>query len=347
MNEEFIYLNAISTRLRNFKKKKKNLWNMSCPFCGDSTYDRRKARGYILSEKGKMFYYCHNCHISLNFSNFLKRIDDDVFQKYLLEKFRNAERDKREREVAESKKHGTNIAELLENKQTNWKQIEQYLIGPIIELSENNPARRYCELRKIPQKHMKTLYFVKNYKKFANLVSNEQVFVNEFEAGPRLVIPFFDENNEPMAFQGRALSKKENIKYLTFQINGSERKIFGLNLLDASKRVYVVEGPIDAMFLENAIAVAGSDLNTSNICFDDQVFIFDNEPRNKQIVKKMNELAEKGEKLFVPPDFMRFKDINEWAMIEDPSNIQKIIDNNTYSGLEAKLKITGWKKINQ
>ena len=103
---------------------------------------------------------------------------------------------------------------------------------------------------------------------------------------PRVVLPFFDVNMKMFAFQGRAFGKEEP-RYITIKLQENKRRIFGLEKLDISNKVYVVEGPIDSLFLPNCIAVAGADMKLE---LKNAVYIFDNEPRNKQIVDKIQQL---------------------------------------------------------
>jgi len=60
-------LNLVSPKLSNFKQKTSDLYNFSCPFCGDSIKKKTKARGYIYKKGNGYFYMCHNCSHSTTF----------------------------------------------------------------------------------------------------------------------------------------------------------------------------------------------------------------------------------------------------------------------------------------
>lgn len=335
MFEEVQYLNLLAPKLERFTKKKKNLWNFRCPICHDSQYDKRKARAYVIDKKGKLFFYCHNCQRSMKFPDFLKTMDEELFSKYLLEKFGNSSR---QTEV----EYEYNVSEKIQ-RISNIHYYLSFLEGPISELSENHRAKEFVHFRQIPQSYWNSLYFTSNYKRFINNFASEK-FYNEND-GARIVIPFFDEENNLIAFQGRGLDDQP-VKYLTYKFDEDNPKIFGLNTVDKTKRVYIVEGPIDSMFLPNSVAAAGADLN--NLNFSDAVYVFDNEPRNRQIVKQMNKMIEQGEKVFIPPNWLKEKDINDWAKTLGENNLTKIketIDNYTFSGMRAKLQLTEWKRI--
>ena len=86
------------------------------------------------------------------------------------------------------------------------------------------------------------------------------------------------------AFQGRAFGN-EIPKYITITLDPDKDKIYGLNRLDKTKPIQVVEGPIDSMFLDNCIAVAGADF--TRLEKENTTIIFDNERRNVEILKQI------------------------------------------------------------
>tara|TARA_B100000212_G_scaffold304661_1_gene252178 strand:- start:204 stop:692 length:489 start_codon:yes stop_codon:yes gene_type:complete len=159
---------------------------------------------------------------------------------------------------------------------------------------------------------------------------------------PRVVLPFFGVDSKMFAFQGRAFGKEEP-RYITIKLDENKRRIFGLDKVDINRKVYVVEGPIDSLFLPNCIAVAGADLNMS---LKNAVYIFDNEPRNKQIVDKMQQLIFLNKNICIFPKSLKHKDINDMIMADmSQVEIQTIIDNNTFSKLSAQHKLNDWKEI--
>jgi len=159
---------------------------------------------------------------------------------------------------------------------------------------------------------------------------------------PRLVIPFFDENNKLFAFQGRAFGN-EKLKYITIILDKEKDKLYGLNHVNWNKKVYVVEGPIDSLFLDNCIATAQSDLRVKK---DNVILIPDNEPRNKEIVKQVANFIEEGYPVVLWPEDVKEKDINEMVLSgKTKHQIQQMIDQNTYQGIMAKTKFIFWKKV--
>ena len=207
----------------------------------------------------------------------------------------------------------------------------------ISELNITHPARVYLEERKI--KELDYFYYCPKFKEWTN--SQVDIFPNLKQDGPRIIIPLRDTEGNMFGYQGRSLAPKAKIRYITIMLDDSKTKIFGLDRIDQTKTVYVTEGPFDSMFLSNSIAMCGSDVNLSN--FDLKlIYVFDNEPRNKEIVQKYIKTIDDGERVVIWPSGIVEKDIND--MIMTGHNVQDVVESNTYQGLEAKLKLTEWKK---
>ena len=214
---------------------------------------------------------------------------------------------------------------------------------PIQDLNVNHPARKYLEDRKVP---IKNLFFVDDFAAFV-----KQTFPavdKQLYKEPRIIIPFYDRNENLLGVQGRAIGASK-IKYITIKNDESVPKIFGWDRVETGKTMYVVEGPIDSLFLVNCLATMDASLYhaASVVGLDfDYVFVYDNEPRNKQIVSNMRKTIDMGRKICVWPSDIKEKDINEMVLTgKHPSQIQHIIDNNTFSGLEATMKMNMWSRV--
>jgi len=143
-------------------------------------------------------------------------------------------------------------------------------------------------------------------------------------------------------FQGRSLAPKAKLRYITVMLDNAKPKVFGLESLDETQEVYVTEGPFDSTFLRNAIAMCGSDVDLS--CYDYRwVFVYDNEPRSREIVSKISKTIDQGFKVVIFPKTVTQKDLND--MVLAGHDVQKMVESNTYQGLEAKLKLNEWKKV--
>ncbi len=321
------YIMLVSPRLGKFKRLRDDLYNFRCVYCGDSQKFENKARGYFYRKKNDFFFRCHNCDLGTTLSKVLNYVDSDLYKEYVLEKYKNNSTEKEYKfEAPKFKKRDPRLEDLI----------------PINKLQTDHPARKYVERRLIPKEFLNDIYFCSHFFKWTKIKSKWDY--------PRLVIPFRDETGEVFAAQGRAFGS-ETPKYLTIKFD-DKPKIFGLDRIDWDKRIYVVEGPIDSMFLDNCVAIAGADFNIlqdeairdDEWSTEDTTLILDNEPRNKEIVRRMETLIDNNYELVIWPDTITQKDIND-MVLEGVKDIQKLIDNNTYKGLEARLQLASWKRI--
>jgi len=327
------YLLLISNRLPLFKKKKDQVYNCRCILCGDSAKKKNKARGYFFAFKTDMMYKCYNCGASMQFGTFLKNIDTLIYSEYSLERY--------------SEGHiNSNVRLKFTFEEPKFTSNEEVLLDKILDrldkLDETNEAVQYCIKRDIPKEKFKQLYFIDN---IANIVQlNDKYKASIKGQEPRLVLPFYDSNGQLSGVTCRAL-RGEALRYVTIKIKEEVPLIFGFNTVNREKTVYVVEGPIDSLFLPNSIAVGSSDLKTVgkiNLPKDKLVLIFDNQPRNTEICKLIDKAITNNYKVVIWPQTLQYKDINEMVMGGvDPV---KIINNNTYGGLTAKAKFMSWKR---
>jgi hypothetical protein len=206
----------------------------------------------------------------------------------------------------------------------------------------------YLTKRKIPNSIHDKLLFTQHYKQFVDaLVPNHgKVLFDD----ARLVIPFYDEYNNLIAVSGRALETSDKtLRYVTIRTDTSEDKlIFGMDRLNIHDTVRIVEGPIDSLFIKNCVAAADANLIqvANKISAVNKVLIFDNEPRNKDIVRMMQDAIKSDHNIVIWPDTIQGKDINEVIMggiLQD--EIESIISSNTFKGLQAQVKFNMWKKI--
>jgi hypothetical protein len=331
------FLNLISSRLDRFAQKKADLFNFRCPICGDSQKNKSKARGFVFKKNNDYFFMCHNCGASHTFYNFLKLVDPSLLKEYAYERYTNGETGNANypKPSFEDFKTQPTFAEKKEQKTINLDTIEA--------LPDSHFAKAYVRARQIPKDFHKDLYFAPDFKMLVQSLGVEKE--NLKEEDPRLVIPFYDENKELIAIQGRALAESK-IRYITISLVETP-KFYGLNRVDKNKRVYVVEGPIDSMFLPNAIATADSDLTRAGkLGFADMVLVYDNEPRNKEIVKQIGRAIDSGYSVTLLPATMKEKDINDMILAGiSPGEMLDIIDKFTFSNLRANLEFTSWKKV--
>jgi len=327
---DFKYIDLVSTRLQKFKRVKDSLYNFRCFYCGDSKRTKNKARGYLYSIKNTFNYKCHNCGKSTSFVNFLKDVDPNIHDQYIIDRFKTNK--KKEPVLKVEKKSSKPV---FKKKYFDLPQLSK--------LNKEHFARQYAEKRGIPEKKLSELYFCEKFKEWTN--TQKPTFKSLEYDEPRIIIPLIY-NDEIFGFQGRSLSKNSKVKYITIILDDSIPKIYGLDGIDWSKNVYVVEGPIDSMFIPNAIAMVGADVNISQIPDRkdiDYIFVYDNEKRNKEIVDRMQKTISQGHYIVIWPNDLKEKDINDMILAGLP--VEEIIKENTFMGLEAKAKLIGWKRV--
>jgi hypothetical protein len=316
------YIGLVSSRLQKFKRVKSDLYNFRCPICGDSQKNKNKTRGYLYPVKNNTNFKCHNCGASLSFNNFLKELDPVLHKQYTLEKFKEGHTGRGF--VVEAPK--------LEFKKPVFKKSLN-----LPKASSNPVAKEYLEKRKLnPEK----FYFADKFKEWTN--SQKQTFDTIGRDECRIIIPMHDKDNNLIGFQGRSLVPN-SVKYITVMLDEEAPKIYGLNSVDEKLPVYVVEGPFDSTFVNNSVALCGSDGDVRCLEGSSIVFVYDNEPRNREIVNRISKCISRGQSVVIWPSGIVEKDIND--MVLSGLNVMDVIKSNTYSGLEAKIKFNNWKKI--
>jgi predicted RNA-binding Zn-ribbon protein involved in translation (DUF1610 family) len=316
------YIGLVSSRLQKFKRVKADLYNFRCPLCGDSQKNKNKTRGYLYAVKVNTNFKCHNCGASMSFNNFLKEIDPTLHKQYTLEKFKEGFT-------------GKNFV-VEEPKFEFSKPIFQKKLD-LPKASEVPVAKEYLEKRRIDSEKF---YFSHKFKEWTN--TQKQTFHSISRDEPRIIIPIFDLDKNFVGFQGRALGPSSN-KYITVMISDDAPKIYGLDKIKVEDPIYIVEGPFDSTFIENSVAMCGSDVDIRSFGWCNYIWVFDNEPRNREIVNRISKTIDRGDKIVIWPNTVEQKDIND--MMLAGHQVMDVIKSNTYSGLEAKIKFNNWKKV--
>ena len=320
------YIGLVSSRLQKFKRVKANLYNFRCPICGDSQKHKNKARGYFYQVKVNTNFKCHNCGASLSFNNFLKQIDPTLHKQYTMEKFKEGH----------SSISGIGNFVVDEPKFEFKKPVFKKKLD-LPRADEVPIAKKYLENRKLdPSK----FYFTYKFKEWTN--TQKQTFDTIGRDESRIIIPMHDEDKTLIGFQGRSLGPN-SVKYITVMINEDAPKIYGLDQIDNEKPIYIIEGPFDATLVQNGVAMCGSDLDIRSFGWSDYIYVYDNEPRNREIVNRIAKTIDRGDKIVIWPSSVEEKDIND--MVLGGQNIMSVLESNTYSGLQAKVKFNNWKKI--
>jgi hypothetical protein len=339
------YVNLISPKLELFKWKKPTLANFRCPYCGDSQKNKRKARGFLYTKGQDMFYKCHNCPESTNLSNFIKFIDPGLHLEYLRESF--AEKGKEFRDYSAP-------AQVVEEK----PKVREYVEGElkcgtfISKLPETHYAWVYLKQRGIFSDFLlaNDLMFTENMRDFIR--ENIDPNLENVPTDPHIVILIRNEKDKIVGCNGRSL-KPENpfSKYIKAKVNEDVKLVYGLERLSTSEKIYVFEGEFNSMFVDNGIAVGGVNNMLGIETFlgvnkESVVLVIDNDKRNPEVVRSIEKAVDAGYEVVIFPGNIECGDVNDLVLEHklDTDGLQKFLDENTYSGLRAKLKLSEWKK---
>jgi hypothetical protein len=331
------YLLLLSNSLRNFKQKSSNLFNFSCPVCHDSEKKSTKARGYAMARSDHLHVYCHNCQYSSSFSTFLKNQNYNLHAEYLFEKFQHSSTPSVEE----------NFKQFISS--PKFDKLIEYSELPLAIRCDHLPETHYCikylQQRKIPISLYKLLQFTEDYKQFIQTLipHNEKEIIAE----PRLIIPFYDEYNDLLAVSGRSFGESKNkLRYVTVRTTDSiEKLIYGLERINKNVMINICEGPLDSLHVPNCVAAGNADLiavaekiGTKNVRL-----IWDNERYNKNILSGIDKAMSLGYNVVIWPDSWKYKDIND-AVMGGETLIEKVLTDNTFSGIIGKMKFNSWKR---
>ena len=315
------FIGLVSSRLQKFKKIKTDLYNFRCPICGDSQKNKSKTRGYLYSVKADVNFRCHNCGASMTLSNFLKTIDPVIHKQYVFERFKDGH---------------TGRGTVVEDPKFNF---ETPIFKKTIDLpraSEIPIAKKYLEKRKLDATKF---YFAEKFQQWVN--SHKQTFDTIHRDESRIIIPLYYKK-DLVGVQGRSLGPN-SVKYITTIFYDEAPKIYGLDDIRTRDSVYITEGPFDSTFLRNSIAMCGADGDVGKWGVSTPVWVYDNEPRSKEITTRISDTIDRGDNVVIWPNQIKEKDIND--MVLAGHDVQSIVESNIYKGLEATLQFTTWKKI--
>ena len=332
---ETMYVQRLGAGLLNFKQSKPRLWCFAHT-CETDERGRRKRRAYIYEpvSNGSYNVKCHHCGLSTSFSRFLKESDPALFDEYRLEKYKDTKEEYRPNPIPEQK---------LEPKITPG--LEGLI--PLNSFSSTNPVIRYIERRHIPKHKYGRLYVVKDFYEWAKKFKRDGEFIT-VDHGPRLVLPYFV-NKKLIGFTCRTFSPKVEPRYIHLRIDKSEDFVYGYDYIDWNKQVYVTEGNIDSLFLDNAIAVGGASYSSTFLqsVKNNVTLIPDSDwRRNEHVAKQLKKAIKDGFKVCFMPDTVKGKDVNEW--VKNGISVDKladIIDTNTKQGMSAMLEFATQKRI--
>lgn len=345
------YASLLSGHLCNYKLQQTAPFraNFRCPICWDSSQKENSRKAYLLEKNGNYVFYCHRMCTdkAVPLGKFLKDYYPDLYSQYSYEEY--AEKTSRDL-IAGVPREPDPILDYTKPKHEIGAGVLKG-VKRISQLPHDHKAKLYVQSRKIPTPAHARLYFHPNFTTWINTLIPGR-FEKVPKIDPRLIIPLIDRKGNVFAVQGRALTSKQEIRYITIRFDEEMPKLFGLDKVDPNRRMYVLEGPLDSLFLPNAIAMAGAGCSSEKImeCSGSSkerlVYVFDNEPRGINIHKQMSQLMDNGFNVCIWPSHIKEKDINAMVLAgREIADIQQIIDENLYTGLAGHLQMSSWVKV--
>ena len=322
------YINLASASLQKYKKVKTGLYTFRCPYCGDSKKNKNKTRGYLFQVKGDHVFKCHNCGITRSFSNFLKDHAPHVYDEYVMERYKEGT-------------IGKNVPKPDLTQFVHTPKFEKRTVDlePLSRLNNFHVAKKYILDRGIPENKLDRLYYCPKFKEWSN--TQKQTFPDTTNDEARIIIPLNDTDGNLIGFQGRSLSPNAKMRYITVMLDENAPKLYGLDHINKNETIYIVEGPLDSFFLENSVAMCGSDVDIRTLGWSDYIWVYDNEPRSRQITDKISKSIDAGDSVVLWPSTVKQKDLND--MVNAGVNVKSVIQSNVYQGLKAKLQLSNWK----
>jgi len=326
------YVKLLSPQLKNFKQTDSHTFNFSCPICGDSKKDTKKARGYLFAGKSKLFYKCHNCGTPSTFKKILQSIDDNLYNEYV---------DECKSDLMYGKIDLTPQRIISEPKINN-----NYLLSctdNITLLSDDHIAKKYINNRQIPESSQYDLYYINDLNVLANQLDKYKINKSKFYSTDYIIIPIRNKFDTITHIQARLITPtNDKFRFITLQVIKNTVKLYGINNIDKNnENIYIVEGAFDSMFIDNSMAMMGSSVNIKNIK-GNLIFIYDNEPHNDEIMKLMKRRIENGYNVVIWGTLVgAIKDINDMILanvFKNKFNLLEYIKLHTFKGEKAMIK---------
>lgn len=276
----------------------------------------------------------------MTFYSFLKGIDNVLAQEYALERFKESN-PVISRKVETKKKEPVILFE-------EEKDRFDGILTRLDTLDADNIAIKYCHIRKISKDRFPELYYVDDVAKLEQISPKYKNKILGHE--PRLVMPFYDWDGNLCGVTARDLSGKSSLRYIELKVREDVPLIFGTQSVDRSKHIYVVEGPIDSLFVKNSIAVGGtsfSKIDQLGVDKNNITYIIDNQPRNRDVCGVYKKIIDRGVRVVIWPQSVVHKDINDIVTKSGISGdaLMDLIDKNTYQNLSALAAFNSWKRV--
>jgi len=331
------YTTLLGQRLERFSIKKESPFvaTCRCMICGDSQKNKYKTRGYFYEKGQRINYKCHNCGASTSSAKLMQMFDTNLYDDYLLEVYRD-----RDTEIPDYVPQIEKAGKRRIDKFEPFKDLKK-----ISQLDTNHPAKKYIQGRKIPSNMHWRMYWCSNFSEWIEQFEPDTFDKKNTEG--RIVFPLISEGGYVFGANSRSINKNSQLRYVTTIFDTKYSKVFGLDQINRTKEIFVVEGPMDSLLISNSVAMVGADVDLEMIGSRSQLtVVLDNQPRNKEVLKHYEKLIHDDYKICIWPSHVKEKDVNDMHLTGmSLPDIKKMIVENTVRGLSAQIKYAEWKKI--
>ena len=206
------------------------------------------------------------------FNTFLKDLDPETHKEYVFEKFKDG-------------KSGKNFQ--TENPEDIFKKLDTskptFKKKIVIDLPDTFSVDLSQKISHEWSIFTGTYFCAENFQEFVNSIKPGS-FDNPKYGEQRIVIPLV-RNNKLIGVREEPLSSNP-IKYLTIMLDDGAPKFSDLTQSIKNYQSMWSKDPSTAPFINNSVKTqpCGSDGEVSDLEGSDKVFVYDNEPRNKEIV---------------------------------------------------------------
>jgi hypothetical protein len=355
------YISIVGIYLENFKQKSDNRYNCRCPVCGDSLTDKNKSRGWFIKRDTDWLYHCFNCEVSMSVSRFIKTQFPEIYKDYSKEYAKEIYGNKRA-VIGKKSTSDVEIKHIPPSDKLRLLVESDDVETPISR--KNKVLSEFPTLRELPRDHPARIWFWK--RKLSQFLLDETYYVTETKtiseafgvdsegvsSCSRVLFPIWDiTKSKLLSVTMRDITGKEKNKYLTLRNNRYDTPLlFGIERLNLSTTILVFEGPIDSTFIPNGCAVGnggvGSAISHPDLVGCDMIFVFDNQPRHKQVVSSMSKAIDQGLRVAFWDEDIHEKDVNDCIM--NGIAVSKLLDmflSSPNTLLKRKLQFSKWRKI--
>ncbi len=311
-------------------KKTTGTYNSECPYCHEGKSTGKKRRFFYIPEEDHL--YCHNCNVSVNGFDFVKEQTGMSLKDIL----------------AESELRTDTVEDIIKRSSVYKKYNPKSLPDDCINLFDNNQISFYSANSVVKD----ALEFI-NKRRLSTAINKPKALwlsLTDYTHKNRVIFPFYSPNGGSKIefYQSRALYKldEDRAKYLSK--TNSDKGIFNIDKITPDiEFIFLQEGPIDAMFLRNSVALAGINPTEEQIerlqmlfPMHSMVYVLDNQWVDSTAYDVTKTLLDRGESVFLwPKELSQYKDFNDLCIAQSIDEVPyKFIIKNTFKGMKGKLQ---------